>query len=163
MGVNETVMTTSTFSDSDRIYKGIKGWLLLPAVSIFTTTLMLCSLLLTNYNVINNTFIHYMTIEYPGFKETLIAQTVIVAVQLLLLVYVAILFFRRKQALPSMIIAFLTIHLLIIIANLSWTFSIFKEINYQEYAGVIAAVAMVGCGIPYFVKSKRVRATFVNP
>jgi hypothetical protein len=62
-----------------------------------------------------------------------------------------------------MIIAFLTIHLLIIIANLSWTFTVFKEINYQEYAGVIAAVLMVGCGIPYFVKSKRVRFTFVNP
>lgn len=75
----------------------------------------------------------------------------------------ALLFFRRKQALPSMVIAFLTIHLLIIIANLSWIFSVFKEINYAEYTGVTAAIAMVAFGIPYFVKSKRVRDTFVNP
>jgi hypothetical protein len=150
-------------AEDEQMYKGIKGWLLLPAVSIFTTTMMLAGLLLTNYKLINNPFINSFIVEYPGFRETMIAQTLIVAMQLLLLVYVAFLFFQRKRALPSMIIAFLTIHLLIIIANLYWTFTLFKEINYQEYAGVIAAVLMVGCGIPYFVKSKRVRFTFVNP
>ena len=124
---------------------------------------MLISLLLTNYKVMNNSFINNFIIEYPGFRETMIAQTVVVAMQLLLLVYVAFLFFRKKSALPSMIIAFLTIHLLIIIANLSWTFTVFNEINYQEYIGVIAAIIMVGSGIPYFVKSERVRVTFINP
>lgn len=163
MDVHNILITTSISSGNNQLYKGIKGWLLLPAISIFTTALMLISLLLTNYKVINNAFINNFIIESPGFRESMIAQTLIVAIQLLLLMYVAFLFFRRKRALPTMIIAFLTIHLLIIIANLSLTFSIFKEINYQEYAGAIAAMVMVACGIPYFIKSKRVMATFVNP
>jgi len=163
MAVNNKPITTSIPSGNEQPYRGIKGWLLLPAISIFTTALMLSSLLFTNYKVINNAFINHFIIEYPGFRESIIAQTVIVSMQLLLLVYVAFLFFSRKRTLPKIIIAFLTIHLLVIIANLSWTFSVFKAVNYHEYAGVIAAVIMVGCGIPYFVKSKRVLATFVNP
>jgi len=39
-------------AEDEQMYKGIKGWLLLPAVSIFTTTLMLAGLLLTNYKMI---------------------------------------------------------------------------------------------------------------
>lgn len=163
MTLYNKLINRNDVSDMDKKYAGISGWLMVPAVSMCTTPLMLILFILSNFQMINDSFMNEIVAQYPGFKAAMISQTIIAVMQLVLVIYVAMLFFRRKQSLPSMIIAFLTIHLLIIIANLSWIFSVFKEINYSEYTGVTAAIIMVAFGIPYFVKSKRVRATFVNP
>ncbi|MBC8413646.1 MAG: DUF2569 domain-containing protein [Nitrospira sp.] len=141
---------------------GIKGWLLLPAVSMITTPLILAGFLGINIKLITDTQIIATLAEYPGAHAAMIAQTMIVAVQLVLGIYTAIHFFKKKQDLPLMIIAFLTIHLLVIIANLSLTYMSFNEINLAEYSGLTAAIFMTAAGIPYFLKSKRVHATFIN-
>jgi len=163
MTLYKKLINRTEVSDMDEKYAGISGWLMVPAISMLTTPMMLIIFILSNFQMINHSLMNEIAAQFPGYRAAMISQTVIAAMQLVLVMYVATLFFRRKKILPSMIIAFLTIHLLIIIANLSWIFSVFKEINYSEYTGVTAAIVMVAFGIPYFVKSKRVRLTFVNP
>jgi hypothetical protein len=141
---------------------GISGWLFLPAVSMVTTPFLLISLILTNLKIMNNSVFNDIFIEYPGLRASIVSQTLIAYMQLILVTYVSLLFFRKKQELPKMFIAFFTVNLLIMIANASWIFSVFKKLRYPEYIGVIVAIFMTAIGIPYFMKSKRVKATFVN-
>lgn len=150
-------------ANREQKFEGIRGWLLFPAISMLTTPLVLIGFIHINFKMINNSLIKEVFVEHPEFRAAMISQTSIVSMQLVFVIYIAFLFFKRKRTLPSMIIAFLTIHLLIVIANLSWIFTIFKEINYPEYSGLTGAIFMTAVGIPYFMKSKRVKATFVNP
>ena len=147
----------------DANYNGIEGWLLLPAVSVVTTPLLLAGLILMNIKLINNPSFKEIFSQLPGLRAAVISQTLIVAMHLVLVIYVSFLFFRKKQALPKMIIAFLTVHLLIITANVSWISLVFKELSISENIGVISTIFVTAIGIPYFVKAKRVKATFVNP
>jgi hypothetical protein len=144
-------------------YNGIEGWLLLPAVSIVITPLLLAGLILMNIKLINNPSFKEVFAQLPGLRAAVISQTLIVVMHLVLVFYVSFLFFRKKQALPKMIIAFFTVHMLIIAANVSWISLIFKELSISENIGVISTIFVTTIGISYFVKAKRVKATFVNP
>jgi len=153
----------SKSGDKESNYTGIEGWLFLPAVSMVTTPVHLAGLILMNINLMNNQLLKATFAQFPGLRAALISQTLIMAMYLVLFVYVSFLFFRKKQALPKMIIACLTVHMLIIVANVSWISLFFNEISMTENIAVITTIFLTAVGIPYFVRSKRVKATFVNP
>ncbi|MBI5057359.1 MAG: DUF2569 domain-containing protein [Nitrospirae bacterium] len=163
MRLLEKLFSKSRDKDKEANYSGIEGWLFLPAVSMVATPVLLASLILMNIKLMNNQLLKETFTQFPGLRAALISQTLIVAMHLVLVVYVSFLFFRKKQALPKMIIACLTVHMLIIVANVSWISLFFKELSMPENIGVISTIFITAVGIPYFVKSKRVKATFVNP
>ncbi|MBI4849145.1 MAG: DUF2569 domain-containing protein [Nitrospirae bacterium] len=163
MRLLEKLFSKSGDKDKETNYSGIEGWLFLPAVSMVTTPVLLVSLILMNIKLMNNPILKETFAQFPGLRAAVISQTLIVAMHLVLVIYVSFLFFRKKQALPKMIIACLTVHLLIIVANVSWISLIFKELSVRENIGVISTIFITAVGIPYFIRSKRVKATFVNP
>jgi len=148
--------------DNVKTESGIRGWLFIPAVSMLTIPLFLLSLILMNIKMINDPSMAAVIGQYPGLKAALVSQTLLVTLQLFFVLYVSFLFFKRKQSLPKMMIGFLTMHMLIMLANVSWISFIFKEINMPENIGVVSAILLTGSGIPYFIKSRRVKETFIN-
>lgn len=147
---------------SDSEYAGIDGLLLLPAISFIAVPMILISILFNNVAMLNNPALNIICGFYPGFEMSVLMQTFIVSIQLAFMMYAAFLFFRKKRALLKIMVAMLTIHMLTAVGNIYWICFFYNEFNLLEYSGVIGAISMAGFCIPYFLKSRRVRLTFVN-
>jgi len=124
---------------------GIAGWLLLPAIG-----LVLNPILAVVYIAINVEALSKVSAEYIAAIHTAIAKNVIL---LGFGLYVAVLFFRKKQNAPQMYILFIW-------ASLG--FSVLVAIQGGEWflKPVFMTVVQALIWIPYFKNSKRVKATF---
>jgi hypothetical protein len=140
---------------------GIRGWLILPAIGFVLGTLIRVSTLIVDIGAYSTGM--YSDVARAGIDEIYTLEFIISLSLTGLLIYATILFLKKKKNAPKVIIA---LHIASIVAL--YVFLVFEldieakmfavEIVIQLVNSVIAAVIW----IPYFVVSKRVKATFVN-
>lgn len=149
--------------------KGLGGWLILPIIHLFGT------IGLTSYNlfgVVENWegFVALVTGQVdPSYRSlvwlvnfSLVAGVAIVAFAL----YLLVLLFQKKRALPRLMVWFYVallgmtfIESAAVLQNpQQWTMADLSDARRSLGQVVFNAVIW----IPYFLRSKRVRATFVN-
>jgi hypothetical protein len=150
-------------------YWAIGGWLILPALALLAAPAW------TVYRI-------YLPFSDGAPKACLTQYVLLNSAFLVCSVYVGVEFFRRARAAPYLVIALILTHAghlffgwmcaeVILfegygadIVGRMWWNGIRSGILWQGLAVIDPVVTLAGVvvGIPYFLRSKRVKATFVN-
>jgi hypothetical protein len=149
--------------------RGIAGWLIIPAVELTVGTfLRICMFLLLGF-VTNVAFflrpprLYQMEELYPGYIFALGCQMAFDALLIVFQICVAASFFSRKRILPRMIIGLFVAGLAVSVFQTVWIAVVARElIETSLFVFNCIAAVKAATWIPYFLWSKRVKATFVT-
>ena len=137
-------------------FAGIGGWLVLPAIGLFLGPIVGGMGLIAAFGI-------YADVATDGYGGIYTLELLVSAGLLLFWIYSAILFFRKHSNAPNTIISLFVVSLasscILLIIELGAGAEVFAvETGKQLVKEIIAAAIW----IPYFRRSKRVKATFVN-
>jgi len=154
--MNNTTNNEENLSDApqaDQSLNGIRGWLILPAIGLILGGILgVISLV-----IILDTYQELSDLGYGGFCSFLIFSQ---AALLGLTVYAVTQFFNKKKRTPNIMISlygfnFLSLMLLTVLSP--------NEAFANEFGtSLVQQAIMAAIWIPYFMNSKRVKATFNN-
>ena len=170
-------MSTSTkITDNSKQPVGIGGWLLLPiAVLLYTVYGAWDDIQQANMVLLDPEL--WKAFKTPGtllYHSPWVIVLVIAAIIQVGIFIVAIIalaaIYKKKKIVPRIMISFYVLALCLVVTDMATTFFFISKIS-PELANNMAPELirkMVGMGvgaiifIPYFIKSKRVKNTFVN-
>lgn len=138
---------------------GIGGWLILPAIGLILGVLANLVMLGINAAFIGGAggYRRPSDDSMAGYEMlTSLAMTAFIIV-------VAVKFFGRKASAPRLMIALYTVGLGRVVLGVLVDQAIMNEISPQRIQAVVVSLIACSIWIPYFLKSRRVKATFVNP
>lgn len=151
--------------------EGIGGWLILVAIGLILNPLrMLVSLSRDLLPAFSHETWAILTTPgseayHPLWAPLLIFELAGNSIFVIFSIVVAIMFFRKKKFFPKMIIIFLLSNLAFVAADYFAANAIPFIANQSDPESVRElARTLIGCliWVPYFIKSKRVTATFVK-
>lgn len=152
--------------------KGLKGWLILPAIGMFASTIRLTLLLMRDFWPIfrDESWQALTTPGSPAYHQLwgtllifeMVGNSLFILANLTLIFF----FFSKHWRFPALYITMLGLNVLFVISdfflgNMIPAVSAAKDSqSIREIARTLAAAAI---WIPYFLRSKRVKNTFVKP
>ena len=146
----------SSVEGIDQELVGIGGWLILIVIGFVLGPIIVIYELAVSFS-------SYSKAANAGYGGIYIIEPIILIGLLCFFIYIAILFFRMKSNLPGTFITFFIVSLfasgLLYVIELSTGAEIFSE---QTGLWFIKSIIRTVIWIPYFIVSKRVKATFVN-
>jgi hypothetical protein len=155
---------------SDARLQGLRGWLIFVAIGLCIQPLILVKTLADNLGAFKPETWQALTTPgsrayHPLWAPLLVAEVAVNVGLLLgsgLLLY---LFFTKKRIFPKAVIAFMVANLGVVLGDQAGASAIPQaraQIGPNEYRQIGRAVVAAAIWIPYFLRSKRVHATFVN-
>ena len=146
----------SSVEDIDQELVGIGGWLILHAIGFVLGPIVGVYELVVSLS-------NYSKAAKAGYGGIYIIEPVVFIGLFCFFVYIAILFFRKKSNLPGTFITFFIVSIfasgLLLVIELNTEAKIFLEGIELWF---VKAIIRAAIWIPYFIVSKRVKATFVN-
>ncbi len=151
---------------------GISGWLVLPAIGIVLG--LICNPIVILLKVFVEEFLHDTKMY---LNDNAVALDLFGSIALVILLgVVACVFFSRKRSAPALIISYLLAGLSLAAFQFLWNSMCLSGYDLEEIfdrescfipflssiAGFISMIMQCAIWIPYFVVSKRVKATFVK-
>jgi len=139
--------------------KGIGGWLILVAISVVATPFLVLFRLLIFPRVFSNEIFPLMS---TGLKTLAISEALFFGVMFFVTIYIAWLFFSKDRRFPIWLIG---VYLTLITFNIIYFVSGTILIPDQALAwpfDILAQMLGAAIWIPYLLKSKRVRLTFIE-
>ena len=134
---------------------GLSGWLILVGIDIVFLLLRFIYGIASSYDFffqsINRSISAYVTV---GLFVDIGAVIV--------LFYTAMLFFQKRKSFPKWFIAFHSLYFLWICLRIVWMFELSFEAVYEHVVELVRQTSTVVVWIPYMLRSKRVRNTFVH-
>lgn len=156
--------------ETDFVYEHIGGWLILPLIGFFITPLQVAVFLITSGYFLTATWNAYEGTSHDTVFKSLFAFELAGNVITIGLAVICIVFMLRKKALlPTLAIGFYAFNLILVIvdyllflwADLPTASTATGDMeSVHEFIRTIIAAAI---WIPYFIRSSRVKATFVKP
>lgn len=151
--------------------EGLGGWLVLVQISIYFSLITITYLLFNHIFPVFEPEIWSMITDKgsPAYNRSLVQlilfETVVNVVFVIALIFALFLLYRKKRAFPKLMIAYILFSLLTSIVDYVAVSQI--EILAQGDNGtfmreVTRSILYACIWIPYFIRSKRVRNTFVN-
>jgi Protein of unknown function (DUF2569) len=147
-----------TFSSGNDL-EGIGGWLILVALGLGIGPFVLLNGVYSDLRVFYGAQFQADLAPYPGLATFILFETVSNSVFLLALIALNILFYRKKKSFPGWMIAYLAFNCAVIVVDH------LVSLRYNSHASPSAAIrSVVGTlvWIPYYVRSERVKVTFIN-
>ncbi len=151
--------------------RGIGGWLILPAISLVIRPFTMLYTFSTTANAYFNARVWEnlatpgLASYRPGFISLLVFELAGNTSAIALTVIAAVFFFRTKRHAPKLMIALLVgmaaLHVIDTIGN-HWVGNSDSETSIQTASNLIGVIVPVLIWVPYFLVSRRVKATFVN-
>ncbi len=130
----------------------IGGWLILPALGLLVSPLVNAGWLFVDVTLLSG--------KLPeGLRSALLIETMLDTTFLVFQVYVAVAFFRRWCNAPALVVALLIARNVINV--FVWLMAAAFGVGASASGGMVGPLVAAGIWIPYFLRSKRVRATFV--
>ncbi len=152
--------------------KGLKGWLILPAIGMFVSVLRLAINLMKDFwPIFREDYWQVLTtpgsaVYHPLWGPLLIFEIVGNSIFILTNIVLIFFYFAKHYRFPALFITMLALNALFVVGD----FFLGKMIpavaaandpqSVREIARTLAAAAI---WIPYFLRSKRVKNTFVKP
>lgn len=144
---------------------GIGGWLIFPAIALCLAPFMFIWGMAEAYSILNDSEYEYVLDRFEGLSTLLGYEIFANAALLIFGLAVAVVFFRKLAITPRLFIAMLVTSLVLSFIDVAWLAGIVdmgSEVMEQAYIEVARVVIAAVVWIPYFLKSRRVQATFVN-
>lgn len=146
---------SSSVSDNSEL-AGIKGWLILPAIGLVLGPVISIVSLVLSANMFND-------VSRAGYGEIYAFFILVEAIILIFVLYTAVRFFGKKANAPSAFITMLTVQICLVLICLAAAVVSDAEAFIIEYGkAALKVIIAAAIWIPYFKRSKRVKATFVN-
>jgi hypothetical protein len=150
--------------------QGLRGWLILVGFWLCLAPLRILKTMVESASVFEaNTWAALTTpgtAAYHPLWAPLILGETIANVALIALAVVAIcLFFRRRRAFPAIAIGFLSAGVAVQVLDLASMLAIpaaAAQLSVAQFRDAMQAAVGAAIWIPYFLRSKRVEATFVQ-
>lgn len=156
---------------ADSSLRGIGGWLILPAISLVIRPFTLLYTFSTTANAYFNARLWEnlatpgLETYRPGFISLLVFELAGNTSVIALTMIAAVFFFRTKRQAPKLMIALLlamaALHICDAIGNY-WVGNADGENPAQTASDLIRVIVPAAIWVPYFLVSRRVKATFVN-
>ena len=142
--------------DTERQLEGIAGWLILPAIGLVLNPILASIGLFLLLRM-------YRDAARAGYGSVYVLEMIVGFGLLLLAVYAAIQFFGKKKGAPRTMIILISANLVASLVLLGIESSAGPEALAVESAKQLPIqIAAAVIWIPYFLVSKRVKATFVS-
>ena len=157
--------------NTDRHLKGIGGWLILVAFGIIISPLVIIIQVFPLYRglIADGTLKALMTPGSQVFNPLLFSITVTEMLANGALVaawiFLAVLFFSKKQLFPKLYIGVMLFTLIFLILDALVIKAAFPDLEVfdpETVNGIVRGIIAASIWIPYMLKSKRVKLTFVN-
>jgi hypothetical protein len=148
------------FEDLD----GIGGWLILPAIGLVVSPFVILHALFTaNIPILFGDKYQPFLNSHPAFTGLLIFEVITNIVLIAALAGLNYLFFTKRKSLPTYMILYFATQLLVVLADGITAHALFPN-GKLETAYTAIARSFVACliWIPYFLVSRRVKATFTR-
>jgi hypothetical protein len=154
--MSEKDVVSSDRTDVGAVPKGIGGWLIIPAIGLVLGIIKAAVIFSQDINTIQ-----IFTPELLS-DVRLWVGIVINAVMIIAAIVVAILFFSKRRVAVMAITILMIASIVGSVIQLLLGVAIFGEVSSDGINPVLHACVFAAIWIPYFVKSKRVKNTFVN-
>ena len=144
---------------ADDALNGIRGWLIVAAIALAGTG--------GKYALALAAAVPAVGRAVPEVRSLLMFEAVLNGVMLVFTLVVAVLFFQRRRQLPLVFMAWVGAQLvaqtleLLVIRQFPMIWSA-PDVRTQAQRGVLGGLLVCSVWIPYFIKSRRVDATFVR-
>lgn len=142
---------------------GLGGWLIVTQIGLFLS-LILNGISLTGLIVELSDGNNWQFLT-SGFKTYLVFIIGYSILLLLFIIFILTQFYKKKVLVPKMMMIMYGVNLAVAVIN----FIVFQQVTYAieaEIASLLKEVIQAGIAaaiwIPYFIKSKRVKNTFIN-
>jgi len=153
--MNETIQTPISSTGTNALY-GIRGWLIIPAIGLILAPLKSAIMLVLGLLILK-------TVQPDLLSKSLLWFNGLIDIAMILAtIIVAVLFFSRRRVAVKAIIALLTASIVANIFQLMINTILFNEILDASVKSVLHACVFAAIWIPYFIRSKRVKNTFVE-
>jgi len=155
MKIGAANQITQVSADAQKL-TGIGGWLILPVIGIFLTILMGFIAIMLDRSILSNLSSSDRLIRvlyFELFMEFTFA---------ILPIFALVLLFKKKKAFPKFMVCLFIVICIFHITDIAWGFSVLPEGGAGASAYVFFRIIATAIWIPYFLKSKRVKNTFVN-
>jgi hypothetical protein len=148
----------------------IGGWLTLTAIGLIITPIRYLCVLLSSYlplfspriwnEITSISSPHY----HAGLANLIIFEVIGIFINTTIIIILAFFFFKRHKLFPKLIISYNVFSLFISLLDFYFTYTIspLEKHGWQIYELCIQ-VLICAIWIPYFLVSRRVKATFVFP
>ena len=154
--MSEKDVVPSNHADVSTVPKGIGGWLIIPAIGLILGPIKAVVLLFMGINMIQSVAPELLS-DVRLWASGVIDVAIISAA-----IGIAVLFFQERRIAVRAIIGLMAAS---IFANLVQVFlnaAMFEKVDVDTIKPVVHACVFAAIWIPYFIKSKRVKNTFVN-
>jgi len=154
--MNEKDIVSSGHNYVSTVPKGIGGWLIVPAIGLVLGLIKAAAMSFQDINMIQ--------IVAPELLSDvrLWVGIVINVAMIIAAIVVAILFFSKRRVAVVAIISLMIASIVASVIQLLLGIAIFSEVSSDGINPVLHACVFAAIWVPYFVKSKRVKNTFVN-
>jgi hypothetical protein len=155
---------------AERNLRGIRGWLLLPLLSLVVSPLRSGWRLLSEQVPIF-TEGHWQVLTSPGndayhpaWAPLILFEVIGTAAFFVAAPVLFVLFLRRWRYVPGLMIAFYGLAAILPAADLALAIGLLPDVtgNSDAVRDIVGATIAAAIWIPYFLVSRRVKVTFVN-
>lgn len=149
--------------------KGLGGWLILPMIGLVLSPVRMAIQFFTDlmpafksdvWHRINDTSLPG---HQPMLPTLIVVETAVNAVMFAFTLALIWYFFRKSRLAPRLYIAWLVLLVVIQVVDTAMVSSVGMPIDKESARDLIRSVITAGIWIPYFLVSKRVKNTFVEP
>lgn len=139
--------------------EGIGGWLILVAVGLGIGPLVSLSGVIRDLLMLYGAKYQNVLAARPGIAGLVLYEAVTNSIFLVALVALNILFYKKKRSFPSLMITFLASQLAFVLIDHLAARALQPSTGL---AGVFRSLAGAVIWIPYYLRSERVKATFIH-
>ena len=160
----------SAAGPSDAALTGIRGWLILVAFGVFLTPVRVGAELLRGLRPLAPATWRAVTtpgtrVYHPLFGPLIVGEIVVNAALFIWACVLVYLFFTRRRAFPTAMIAFMIARVAAQAVDTGLALLIpatAARMGPEAYVGLLSGVLVALVWVPYLVKSRRVALTFVR-
>ena len=149
---------------ADRHLEGLGGWLILTGIGLVVALLRILYMLFgTDVPVLTAARFAAVRQRYPLLHGLVAFEAVTNVVLLLLVAWLLYLFFSKRRSFPTIMILYMVFSNAVMIADVLAAHAILPSVSHVSGDFNLArSIIAAALWIPYFLRSRRVKVTFVH-